>query len=1110
MKANDWRTAIALCTLCVTVTTLGTARAAVIDEEAMQAMEYRLVGPYRGGRVTAVTGVPGKPRTYFMGSTGGGVWKTTDGGQRWFNVSDKEREIDPSPAPTVMGDVDPMLAASGRVRAPTGGLPKMTASTRTREGDEFGSASVGALAVAASDPNIVWAGMGSVDIRGNTSAGDGIYRSMDGGDTWQHMGLPEAGQIGRIRVHPQDPDVVYAAVLGHAFGPNPERGVYRTTDGGLTWSRVLHVSDKAGAVDLAMDPSNPRILYAAFWEAVRLPWDMISGGPGSGLYKSIDGGNTWQPLTEGLPEGTLGKIAVSVSPVAPNRVFALVEHETEWGLYRSDNGGKKFRRVSSDRNLITRAWYYTKVYADVQDVNTVYIMNVQMWRSDDGGKHFIPIRTPHGDNHDLWINPDDPKNMIQANDGGANVTYDGGRTWSTQANQPTAEIYRVTVDNQYPYWLYGGQQDNSPVAIPSRTAGAGIQRKDWYAPAGCETAYVAIDPRDADITYGGCYGGSIGRMDRGLGIEQEVMAWPQMAVGQAAKDLRFRFQWNAPIRISPHDPDVLYHASNHVHRSRDGGHSWEVVSDDLTRNDPEKQILAGGPITKDNTGVEVYGTIFALEESPVAPGVLWVGSDDGLVHISRDNGESWTNVTPNGLPEWGTVNVIAPSTHTAGRAFAAVHRYRTDDFAPYLYRTNDFGKSWTRLTSGANGIPDGHFVRAVVEDPNRQGLLYVGTEYGMYVSFDDGRAFQPLQLNLPLTPITDLKIKDQDLIVATQGRSLWILDDLSPLHQMTDQIARAEYHLFTPRPTIQFAGGGGNAAPGTPAGRNPSYGAAIYYLLPEGLEDEGDEATEVKLEILAGNDDVLRTLSSKEGEYTAPNVWRRMFPEFFEPRTLTAHAGMNKFVWDLRLKDPKMVDDAVLWGGPQGPEVPPGTYQARLSVGDWSSTVPVEVRADPRLDVPREAHEIRFALAYEIYESLERSHEVIRQARTVRDQAQAIAKVTENEVIRESVDALAEQLTAIETTVLQVKSKAPQDILNFTPMLDNQFLHLMGVVESAVGVPTEASVARFNELSAELDVVETKLVEILNNDLEKFQELVDSLETERVVVPSAGAVGGQR
>ena len=1086
------------------VVPFGSAHASDHDEQSFEAMEYRLIGPYRGGRVTAVTGVPGDDQTYYFGSTGGGVWKTRNAGASWFNVSDLRRQVDPPPEPEIMGEVEQALAATGRLRAPIGGMPEVETKLRKRAGDAFGSASVGAIAVAPSDPNVVWVGMGSVQMRGNTSSGDGVYRSTDAGATWYHMGLPEAGQIGRIEIHPDDPEVVYVAALGHAFGPNPERGVYRTTDGGLTWSKILYVSEKAGAVDLAMDATNPRIIFAAFWEAERKPWDMKSGGPGSGLYKSTDGGNTWVELTEGLPKGTMGKIGVTVLPVAPNRVYALVEHETEWGLYRSDNGGAKFRRVSPDRNLITRAWYYTRVFADSHDPNTVYVMNVQMWRSDDGGRRFVPIRTPHGDNHDLWISPKDPRNMIQSNDGGANVTFDGGRTWSTQTNQPTAEIYRITADNQFPYWVYGGQQDNSPVAIPSRTGGSGIQRQHWYAPAGCETAWVAIDPRDADITYGGCYGGSIGRYDRSLEHEKEVMAWPQMAVGRGAKDLKYRFQWNAPISISPHDPDVLYHSSNFVHRTRDAGHTWEIISPDLSRNDESKQGLAGGPITKDNTGVEVYGTIFALEESPHEAGVLWAGSDDGLIHLSMDGGENWENVTPRGMPVWGTVNAIAISPHDPAKAFAAVHRYRMDDFAPYLFRTDDFGESWELVTNGRNGIPADHFVRAVAEDTAREGLVYVGTEFGMYVSFDDGDSFEPLQLNLPVTPITHLVVKNDDLVVATQGRSIWILDDLTPLQQQSADVQAADYHLYTPRTTIQFIGGGGNPAPGTPAGRNPPYGAVLYYELPAGLDEKGEDVAEVTLEILDAGGNVLRSLSSKKAERTAPSIWRRLFPEFFEPRTLSAHAGMNKYVWNLRLEDPHMVDDAVLWGGPQGPEVPPGDYQARLAIGEWTMTVPVAVEADPRLDVPQEAHEARFALAKKNWEALTRGHDVIRTARSVRDQVDGIAKLSDDDLVKDGAKQLNERLTGLEEQVLQTKSKAPQDILNFTPMLDNQFLYLQGVVESSPGEPTVASGERFAELDAELRGIESELTRILNEELEEFQTLVEVSEQGRVVVPENG------
>jgi photosystem II stability/assembly factor-like uncharacterized protein len=1067
------------------------APAAAVDDDLFNSLSYRLVGPYRGGRVTAVTGVPGDPMTYYMGSTGGGVWKTTDAGITWRNVSDAVRKLEPTTEPEIMGEVDPALAEVGLLREPIGGLPTTGVEWRKRGGDAFGSASIGAIAVAPSDPNVIYVGTGSACPRGNVSTGDGIYKSTDAGDTWRHIGLPEAGQIGRIVVHPTEPDVVYAAVLGHIFGPNPERGVYRSTNGGLSWSKVLFVSDKAGAVDLSMDASNPRILYAAIWRAQRTPWTMISGGPGSGVFKTTDGGNTWVELTEGLPEGTKGRIAVTVSPAAPNRVWALIEHE-EGGLFRSDNGGKKFRLVTSDRELRQRAWYYTHLEADPQDANTVYVLNVMFWRSIDGGTSFRPIRVPHGDNHALWINPDDPTNMIQANDGGANVSFNGGRTWSTQQNQPTSEIYRVTVDDQYPYWLYGGQQDNSAVAIPSRSPG-GIAWRDWYAPAGCETATVAVDPRNPNITYGGCYGGSIGRHDHELEHEQGVMAWPQMAVGQKAKDLRYRFQWNSPIRISPHDPSILYHCANVVLRSPDEGRTWEEISPDLTRNDESKQGYAGEPITRDNTGVEVYGTIFAFEESPHRAGLLWAGSDDGLVSISDDNGANWRDITPSAMPEWGTVNAIELSAHDPGRAFIAVQRYREDDFRPYIFRTDDYGASWTRLTDGANGIPADHFVRVVREDRDRKGLLYAGTEFGLFVSFDDGASWKSLQLNLPVTPITDMAVKRGDLVVATQGRSFWILDDLSPLHQMSAEVADAEFHLFDPRPVVRWvdqSGGGGRGA----VGQNPPFGAIIHYTLPAGLDEE--DADEVKLEILDTDGEVLRTLSSTEPERRAPSPWRRFFPELAEPPLLDVRAGANRYVWNLTL--------AVLWGWPGGPTVPPGTYQARLTVGEWNDTTTFEVVQDPRLDIPQEAMDEQYQLAKAVWEELTRSHDAIMEIRDVRGQVKAIAERGDNEAVTEQADAIAEALTAIEEKLHQVKTESSQDILNFPPQIDNQLLYLQGVVEATLGAPNQASRDRFEELKTQLDGYIAELDTVVAAQLSEFEQLLEEAGVSRVIVDVVG------
>jgi photosystem II stability/assembly factor-like uncharacterized protein len=1068
-----------------------------VEDELFNSLSYRLVGPYRGGRVTAVAGVPGDPMTYYMGSTGGGVWKTTDAGETWRNVSDSMRELEPLDRPGIMGEIDPALAEMGLLREPVGGLPTTGVEWRKRDGDVFGSSSIGAIAVAPSDTNVVYVGTGSACPRGNISPGDGIYKSTDAGDTWRHVGLPEAGQIGRIVVHPTDPDIVYAAVLGHIFGPNAERGVYRSTNGGLRWSKVLFVSDKAGAVDLSMDASNPRVLYAAMWEAERKPWTMISGGPGSGLYKTTDGGNTWVELTEGLPEGVMGRIAVVVSPAAPNRVWTLIEHD-EGGLFRSDDGGKNFRRVSADRELRQRAWYYTHLEADPEDANTVYVLNVMFWRSVDGGTSFRPIRVPHGDNHALWINPDDPKNMIQANDGGANVSFNGGRTWSTQQNQPTSEIYRLTVDDQYPYWLYGGQQDNSAIAIPSRSPG-GISWRDWYEPAGCETATVAVDPRNPNITYGGCYGGSIGRHDQAIEHEREVMAWPQMAVGQQAKDLKYRYQWNSPIRISPHDPSVLYHSANVVLRSKDEGRSWEVISPDLTRDDESKQGYAGEPITKDNTGVEVYGTVFAFEESPHRAGLLWAGSDDGLVHISKDNGLNWRNVTPSGMPECGTVNAIDLSAHDPGRALIAVQRYREDDFSPYIFLTDDYGASWKQLTDGTNGIPAQHFVRVVREDPDRKGLLYAGTEFGIYVSFDNGSKWQPFQLNLPVTPITDLAVKRGDLVVATQGRSFWILDDLSVLHQLDDNIETAGIYLFDPRPAVRWVDQSGISwSFDGVVGQNPPFGAVIHYTLPAGFGE--DDADEVVLEILDSDGTVLRSLSSKTPERRAPSPWRRFFPQLAVPPLLDARPGANRYVWNLALEDADLVDDAVLWGWPGGPTVPPGSYQARLTVGEWSDISSFEVIQDPRVDIPQEAMDEQFKLAKAIWAELTRSHDTIRKIRDVRSQVQDLAKRADDETISEKADGISEALTAIEEKLHQVKAESSQDILNFPPQLDNQLLYLQDIVEKTQGSPHPSSREMFGEIKTELDGYVSEVDAVVADQLPELERLLKDSGVSYVMV----------
>jgi photosystem II stability/assembly factor-like uncharacterized protein len=977
------------------------------DPALFSAMKYRNIGPFRGGRVTAVAGVPSQPDTFYMGATGGGVWKTTDAGETWVNVSDTF----------------------------------------------FGSGSIGAIAVAESDPNVVYVGTGTACPRGNVSPGDGVYKSTDAGKTWTHIGLREAGQVGRIRVHPTDPDRVYVAALGHIFGPNEERGVFRSRDGGTTWQKALFVSDQAGAVDLAMDASNPRILYAAIWRVVRKPWTLISGGEDGGLYKSTDGGENWNQVTEGLPEGMTGRIAVAVSPANPERVWTLIEAE-DGGMFRSDDGGETFRLISKDRKLRQRAWYYTHVYADPLDEDTVYALNTAFYKSVDGGKTYESIRVPHGDNHDLWLNPKNPKILINSNDGGANVSLNGGKTWSIQSNQPTAEFYRVSTDNRFPYRVYGAQQDNSTVSIASRTTTGGITIQNWYPVGGGESGHIAVDPRDANIIYAGSYGGTITRYDHRTGYRRNILDYPQLQLGQAPRDVTYRFQWNAPIRLSPHDPDVLYHASNVVHKSTNEGQSWEVISPDLTRNDEEKQDYSGGPLTRDNTGVEVYGTVFALEESPHQAGLLWVGSDDGLVHLSRDGGANWDDITPETMPEWGQVNMVELSTHAAGRAFLAVTRYKMDDFRPYIFRTDDFGATWELITNGRNGIPSNHFVRVVREDPDRKGLLYAGTEFGMYVSFDDGKTWQSLQLNLPVTPITDMQVKDGDLVVATQGRSFWILDDLTPLQQLTPEVAAAKAHLFTPREAYRM-GRSGFSRERSGIGENPPNGAVIHYYFEEAPEEE------VTLEILDEAGDVVRSFSSTDEEKEEPASF---FDEESKEKVAT-ETGMNRFVWDLRYPDAELAEGAIVWGTRRGPKAVPGQYQVRITAGEWTDTRAFGVKKDPRLATTEGDFQEQFDLAMKIRDLLVDSHQAIKQIREIREQVEDLAERSneagQSEKIEEAAEDVVEKLTAIEEKLNQTKSESNQDPLNFPPMLDNQIIYLYGIVAGSEARPTGGSYVRY-------------------------------------------------
>lgn len=999
-------------------------------ESRMEGMRFRCLGPFRGGRVTAVAGVRGQQDTHYFGGTGGGVWKTRDGGTSWEPVSDKD----------------------------------------------FRTGSVGAVAVSESDPNVVWAGMGEAPVRGNVSHGDGVWRSTDAGRTWKNVGLTATQQISAIRVHPKDPDVAWVAAQGKVWGPSEERGIYRTRDGGKSWTRVLFVDASTGASDLALDPSNPRILWAGMWQVVRRPWEFVSGGAGSSLWRSTDGGDSWTKLTKDLPEGTWGKVGVAPSGAAPGRVWALVEAE-KGGLFRSDDLGESWTRVNEENDLRQRAWYYTGVYADPKSADTVYVTNVEFWKSVDGGKSFTRISTPHGDNHDLWLDPDDPLHMIEGNDGGANVTRDGGKTWSSIDNQPTGQFYRVAVDDRFPYHVYGAQQDNTTVAIASRTRGGAIGRQDWHAVGGCESGWIAPKPGEPDVVYAGCYGGSITRYDHRTGEEREITAWPQLAIGRPASDLKYRFQWNAPILVSRHDPKVLWHAAQILLQSTDEGQTWTEISPDLTRNDKAKQGSSGGPITKDNTGVEVYGTIFALAESPLEKGLLWAGSDDGLVHVTRDAGATWTNVTPKGFPEAIQVNSIEASPHAAGTAYLAGTRYRLGDFTPHLWKTSDFGVSWTRIDAG---IPRDAFTRVVREDPGRPGLLFAGTETGLWLSFDAGSRWTRFQRNLPVVPVTDLAVKDGDLVVATQGRAFWVLDDLSPLGQWNDDVATSTVHLFAPRPAVRFPGGGDPAKPPKGAGQNAPEGAVISFWLKRA--PAGGEV--VSIQVLHGGKVLRRFTSEKRDE--------KVLEEAEGPleAPLAPVAGLNRFTWDLRTLKPTLVPKAVLWGSKEGPLVAPGRYDLRISAFGETRTRSVEVVPNPNVKVSQEELARQAAMLAELSEALSGTHATARQLRDARTQVAAIAARAKGRGARESVvgpaKELGERLLAVESKLVNPNLKSSQDVLNFQPALDHQVAGLVSAVSSADAPPTAGALAYWAELKRMLSTVQKEARDVLEGGVAAF------------------------
>lgn len=1000
-----------------------------LDVFFKDAMMWRNIGPFRGGRSLTAVGVPSKPLTYYFGSVGGGVWKTEDAGLIWKNISD----------------------------------------------GYFKTGSVGALAVSESDPNVVYVGMGEACIRPvMTSHGDGVYRSNNGGETWDHIGLDNSRTISSLVIHPKDHNLVYVGVQGDQYKPSKDRGVYRSFDGGENWEKVLYINETSGVSGISMDRNNPRILYVSFWDHQRKPWQMRSGGEGSGIYKSTDSGTTWTKLSKGLPS-EMGKTDVSVSGANSKRVYVIAEAE-KGGLFRSDNGGKSFKRVNSDRTLIARSWYYIHVFADPQDENIVYVLNAPFMKSTDGGNSFDRIGVPHGDNHGLWINPENNKNMINANDGGANISFNGGQSWSTQKNQPTAQFYRVITDNRFPYYVYAGQQDNSSVAVPNRTTGRGIDWSDWYSAAGCESAYLAFDPDNPVEVYGGCYQGLIEKLNVMTRKRRSIMAYEFLGLGSVPRDQKFRFNWNAPIVASPHDPSTIYHAGNVLFKTNDGGDSWNIISPDLTKNDVKKHDLGSIPFTNEAAGGEIYNTIMYLVESKNEKGVIWTGSDDGLVYLTKDGGENWKNITPKGMGE-GIVNTIELSPHDEGTAYVAFTKYKFGDLSPSIYKTTNYGKSWTKRVSG---IDDDAFVRVVREDPIKKDLLYAGTETGLYLSRNGGKSWEKFQLNLPVVPITDLTIRNNDLVASTQGRSFWILDDLTQIHQYNSKIKNEYFHLFKPSVTYRTSGGSSKS---NTIGQNPPNGAVILYY----FQDELSKDTNVKLEILEG-EKIIRTITNKSGESAKTFDNGR-----YSSLTLSTKKGVNRFIWNFRVNDITMVKDVSFYGSYSGYRVGPGNYTLRLTVGDNSMEQNLLLNRDPRLDIKDRDNRAHQQMMTDLYNQINDLHSSIVKVRNIRSQIQKMNNELEDmDNMEEILEAGKKAITALdkwEGNVIQTKMETFQDVVNFLNRLNSHMINLLGTIDGSDPPLTQGQVDRYSDLSEEWNNYEKKLNEIINNQISSYNEL---------------------
>ncbi|MHB1922385.1 MAG: WD40/YVTN/BNR-like repeat-containing protein, partial [Chitinophagaceae bacterium] len=958
------------------------------DSLLFSGLTYRLIGPFRGGRVDAVAGDLSHKNVFYFGATGGGVWMTRDGGSNWKNISD----------------------------------------------GYFGG-SIGAIAIAPSDPLTLYAGTGENTLRGNLSEGDGIWKSTDGGRTWKHRGLTDSRHIARIVIDPKNPEIVWVAAMGHAFSPNLERGVFKTTDGGRSWKKVLYAGDQAGAVDLQMDPTDPQILYASTWRVLRTPYSLESGGSGCGLWKTMDGGETWKNISSnpGFAQDTLGIICLTICRSNPDHLYAMVEAK-KGGLFSSQDGGKTWTLVNSSNDLRQRAWYFSRVYADPQNENTVYVLNVSWMRSKDGGKTFQNLPDPHADHHDLWIDPHDPKRMILGDDGGAEVSFDGGQNFSSMLNQPTAQIYRVSTDNHFPYRVLGAQQDNSTIRILSRTYGGEIGNSDWQPTAGAESGYVVADPLDPDVVYGGNYGGYLSRLDHKTGENRAINAWPDDPIGSPAGILRYRFQWNFPIFFSPNNPHRLYAAANVLFRTDNDGQSWKVISPDLTTNDKSRQLSSGGLITQDNSTVEYYCTIFTATESWLEKDLLWAGSDDGLLHISRDGGKNWENVTPKGMPKWMRFNSIDINPFQKGGAYVVGYRFKLDDYTPYIYRTENYGKTWKLITTG---IPANDFARVVRADPKIPGLLYCGTQQGMYISMDDGDHWKAFQLNLPIVPITDLTIKEGNLVVATQGRAFWILDNLNMVEQLKKSLLQKNFFVFRPAPAFRMEGSQDSHVRN--AGTNPPNGVIVNYYIRH-FPDSG----KLTIAVMDSLHELIRTFRTQAKK----------------PKDLLkVHSGMNQLVWNLDYPAALKIKGMVLWEGTVGsPKAPPGKYWVSLKMGKDSVTRPFRVLADPNYLVSQQAYMDQFHFLIQVRDKFSQTQRAILKIRDIRAQMkELIDRLGEDcpQDLKDSCASINKSLTEVEQALDQTKAKSGEDLLNYPIRLNDKLAGVFNVANSGYMAPSK-------------------------------------------------------